>query len=124
MPQGDALRALYLSHHVFLHVSLTEGFPQVLFEAQAAGTPVVATAVGGVTAAVRRHDSALLVPPSDAPVAAAAVTRIATDPVLRRDLIVRGLESVREQTTEAQLDRIVEFFASTLGTGPRGRARL
>ena len=34
---------------------------------------------------VRRHDSALLLPPSDAPAAAAAVTRIEADVVLRRD---------------------------------------
>ena len=42
------LRDLYRDSHVFLHVSWTEGVPQVLFESFAAGLPVVATAVGGV----------------------------------------------------------------------------
>ena len=45
-------------------MSWTEGLPQVLFEAFAAGTPVVATAVGGVPEAV--GDAALLIPPGDA----------------------------------------------------------
>jgi glycosyltransferase involved in cell wall biosynthesis len=112
--QGDALRNLYRAHDVFLHVSLTEGFPQVLFEAQAAGTPVVATAVGGVAAAVERHRSAVLVPPSDPESAAAAVTRVAADAALRRDLVLRGLENAREQTMEAQLDRIVRFLREEL----------
>jgi glycosyltransferase involved in cell wall biosynthesis len=112
--QGDGLRALYRSHDVFLHVSLTEGFPQVLFEAQAAGTPVVATAVGGVRAAVERNRSALVVPPSDAEAAVSAVERVAADEALRRDLVVRGLENAREQTMEAQLDRIVAFLRAEL----------
>ncbi len=115
VPQGDALRALYRGHDVFLHVSWTEGFPQVLFEAQAAGTPTVATAVGGVADAVGATESALLVPPGDARAAADAVTRIADDADLRRALIVRGLENIRQETTEAQLDRIESFFRSALG---------
>ncbi len=112
--QGDDLRALYRSHDVFLHVSLTEGFPQVLFEAQAAGTPVVATAVGGVAAAVERHRSAVLIPPADADSAVAAVARVAHDDALRRDLVAAGLENAREQTMEAQLDRIVDFLRAEL----------
>jgi glycosyltransferase involved in cell wall biosynthesis len=112
--QGEDLRDLYRSHDVFLHVSLTEGFPQVLFEAQAAGTPVVATAVGGVAAAVGRHRSAMLVPPADADSAVAAVARLARDDALRRDLVVAGLENAREQTMEAQLDRIVAFLRAEL----------
>jgi glycosyltransferase involved in cell wall biosynthesis len=63
--QGERLWRHYRRHHVFLHVSLTEGFPQVVFEAHAAGTPLVATAVGGVAAAVRSTGGALLIPPAD-----------------------------------------------------------
>ena len=56
------------SSDVFLHVSWTEGVPQVLFEAFAAGLPVVATDVGGVAQAV--DGAALLVAPGDALAAA------------------------------------------------------
>ena len=44
----SGLRDHYRDSHMFLHVSWTEGVPQVLFESFAAGLPVVATAVGGV----------------------------------------------------------------------------
>ena len=62
---------LYRSSHVLLHVSWTEGLPQILLEGFAAATPVVATDVGGVARAV--GDAALLVPAGDAGAAADAV---------------------------------------------------
>ena len=41
---GLELWSLYRQSHVFLHVSLTEGVPQVLFEAQAAALPMIVSA--------------------------------------------------------------------------------
>ena len=70
VPIHGGLLDLYRSVNAFLHVSWTEGLPQVLLEAFAAGTPVVATAVGGVPEAA--GDAALLIPPGDADAAAAA----------------------------------------------------
>ena len=64
VPFGEALSALYRASHALLHVSWTEGLPQVLLEAFAAGLPVVATDVGGIGEAV--GDAALLVAPGDA----------------------------------------------------------
>jgi len=48
----ETLWELYAQSTLLLHVSLTEGQPQVLYEAAAAGLPMVATAVGGVAAAL------------------------------------------------------------------------
>ncbi|MBA3384772.1 MAG: glycosyltransferase family 4 protein, partial [Actinobacteria bacterium] len=42
-----------------------ENFPHVLVEALAVGTPVIATAAGGVTEIVRDGENGLLVPPED-----------------------------------------------------------
>lgn len=117
VPSGPELAELYAGSHAFLHVSLTEGLPQVLWEAQGAGLPVVATEVGGVPAAVGRGTSALLVPPGDAGTAADAVTEIGADEALRRRLIAAGLENAMSETMEAQLDRLADFFRSNL----RGR---
>jgi glycosyltransferase involved in cell wall biosynthesis len=107
---GPDLWAAYRDSDAFLHVSLTEGLPQVLFEAQAAGLPVVATDVGGVRDALAGGSTGLIVPPEDAPAAAAALERLADDAGLRERLVRAGLESVVEQTMDAQLDRIAELF--------------
>lgn len=107
---GPALWALYRAADVFLHVSLTEGLPQVLFEAQAAGLPVVATAVGGVPEAVSDGETGLLIAPADARAAVGAVRRVSADPALRERLVTTALGEVAHQTTEAQLDRLAAFF--------------
>lgn len=109
LPIDGGLMDLYRASHAFLHVSWTEGVPQVLLEAFASGVPVVATAVGGVPEAV--GDAALLVPPGDADAAAQALERIATDGELRQRLIERGAARVRGRTLEAQSRRVAAFLA-------------
>ena len=109
VPIDAGLLERYRASHVFLHVSLTEGMPQVLTEAFASGLPVVATAVGGVPDAA--GDAALVVPPSDAGAAAAAVVRIAQDGGLRARLIAAGLERARSQTFEAEVARVAAFIS-------------
>jgi glycosyltransferase involved in cell wall biosynthesis len=108
---GPDLWSLYRASTVFLHVSLTEGLPQVLFEAQAAGLPIVATAVGGVPAALHGGRTGLLVQPDDAAACAGALERLAGDGALRERLIDEGLRAVEQDTLEAQLERVATFFA-------------
>jgi glycosyltransferase involved in cell wall biosynthesis len=100
----EALRETYARGHVLLHTSWTEGVPQVLFEAFAAGVPVVATDVGGVAAAT--NGAALLVPPGDAGAAANAVERVAADAALRRRLVAAGLEVARGRVAAGQCERV------------------
>ena len=111
VPNGPGLWAQYRASHAFLHVSLTEGLPQVLFEAQAAGLPIVATDVGGVGAAVG-NGAALLVPPGDADSIVEALLRLTRDKELRRRLIETGLVRAGAETMEAQLDRVAAFLRS------------
>ena len=63
----------------FVLSSRTEGWPLTLLEAMEAGTPVVATRVGGVPDIVG-PDQALLVPSEDPDALAAAIRRLAEDP--------------------------------------------
>jgi glycosyltransferase involved in cell wall biosynthesis len=108
VPLGRGLLDIYRSSHVFLHVSWTEGLPQVLFEAYASGLPVVATDTGGVAAAA--EGSALLVPPGDPAAAADAVARLATERALRERLIRAGLDRARAFTSEAEQAQLVRFL--------------
>lgn len=111
---GDQLIQLYRDSHAFLHVSLTEGFPQVLTEAFAAGLPTVATAVGGVPAAA--GDAALLVEPQNAGAAAAALELVAGDATLRRRLTSASLRRAETTTIEASTAELARFLA---GAGRR-----
>ncbi len=110
VPIDGGLLDLYRNSHAFLHVSWTEGYPQVLVEAFASGLPTVATAVGGVPAAA--GGAALLVAPGDAAVAAAALERIAAEPQLRDELIAAGLERARGGTLEAATERLAAYLAN------------
>jgi glycosyltransferase involved in cell wall biosynthesis len=113
VPNGPQLWRLYRDSHIFLHVSFTEGLPQVLYEAQAAGTPIVATDVGGVSEALGAGASGILIQPDDASVAIAAVQRVANDRRLRESLVTAGLENAARETLEAQLDRLAAFIRAS-----------
>ena len=107
---GPDLWAQYRASSAFLHVGLTEGVPQVLFEAQGMGLPVVATDVGGVREALAGGEAGLLVPPNDADAAAAALERLRTDEALRSRLIAHGLENAASATLESQTGAITSFL--------------
>jgi glycosyltransferase involved in cell wall biosynthesis len=109
VPFGPRLLDLYRKSHVLLHVSWTEGLPQVLVEALASALPVVATDVGGIRAAM--GDAVRLVPPGDAEAAAHELERLASDGALRASLIERGHEYARVHTLEAELDRLAAFLS-------------
>jgi glycosyltransferase involved in cell wall biosynthesis len=111
VPVDDGLAELYRESHLLLHVSLTEGMPQVLYEAFAAGLPAVATEVGGVGIGPER-DALVLVPPEDPDAAADALRRVASDPALRERLVRAGLELARARTLDAECRRVAEFIGS------------
>jgi glycosyltransferase involved in cell wall biosynthesis len=108
VPIDGGLLDLYRRSHVFLHVSRTEGFPQVLTEAFASCLPTVATAVGGVPAAA--DGAALLIPPNNALAAADAIERIVVDAQLRERLIQAGSCRARVDTLEATSGGVVRFL--------------
>jgi glycosyltransferase involved in cell wall biosynthesis len=109
---GPELLAFYRSSHLFVHVSLTEGVPQVLIEALASGTPIVATDVGGVAAALDSGRAGLLVPPENIDALVAAVLRMTDDEELRMKVVRRGLELARVRTLDAEADRVARFMMS------------
>lgn len=105
--QDEGLRDLYRSSHAFLHVSWTEGLPQVLFEAFAARLPVVATAVGGVSSVA---GAAVMVGPGDASAAVEALERVRTEPNLRDALIATGLDLVSTRTLDSEARQVAKFL--------------
>jgi glycosyltransferase involved in cell wall biosynthesis len=110
VPFGPELLALYRRAHALVHVSVTEGVPQVLVEALASGTPVVATDVGGIGTALESGRAGLLVPPSDVEALVSALLRLSDDEELRTRLVTRGVELARDWTLEAEAARVAAFL--------------
>lgn len=116
IPFGPGLLERYRGAHAFVHVSLTEGLPQVLYEAMGSGLPIVATDVGGVSDALEGGQAGLVVPPGDQGALVGAIQQLASDPDLRRRLGTRALELAREVTIESESARVAGFIAGDLGT--------
>ncbi|HJZ60513.1 MAG TPA: polysaccharide deacetylase family protein, partial [Miltoncostaeaceae bacterium] len=124
VPFGAELLAHYRGASAFIHVSHTEGVPQVLFEAMGSGLPVVATDVGGVRRAVEDGEAALLVPPDDRDALVEAVLRLDDDPALRRGLARRGVGRARRATLDVEGARLAHVLGADLvRQAPGARAR-
>jgi glycosyltransferase involved in cell wall biosynthesis len=106
VPFGPELLARYRRSHVFVHVAVTEAFGQVLTEAMASGTPIVATAVGGASSAVGDGRAGVLVPPRDATALADAVAAVVGDADAREERVRHGLELARRHSLEAEAARV------------------
>ncbi len=82
----DDARCLYPAFDIAVQASATEGMPNVVLEAAAAGRPIVATAVGGTSEVLTSEENGLLVPSGDVDALADAIQRLAHDPALRQRL--------------------------------------
>jgi len=107
---ADAL-ALMRRAKVYVHASKSEGFPVVMVEALACGTPVVAYGILGVIDVVEDGCTGLLVPAGDVEALAAACRKLMEDEPLRRSFAARGRRHVEEQLSLAtMLDRIEAVY--------------
>jgi glycosyltransferase involved in cell wall biosynthesis len=110
VPIDGGLWDFYRRAHALLHVSMTEGVPQVILEAFAARLPVVATAVGGVGDLVAGRG--LLAAPCDPDAAAAALTRVVSEPDLRRRLVDAAQQMAAAHTRAAECGRLARFLST------------
>ncbi len=87
--------ALMRRFSVLCLASDSEGTPNVILEALAAGTPVVATRVGGVPDVVQDGVTGLLVPPGDASALSDALSRLLANPALAQQMGAAGQARVQ-----------------------------
>jgi glycosyltransferase involved in cell wall biosynthesis len=138
--QADALgiapRVLFTGHRtdvpalleafdVFCISSTYEGTPLTLFEAMAAGKPIVSTAVDGCREVLEDGRTGLLVPARDPEALARALTRVLGEPALRESLAAAArAESARYDIREC-VERMQELYDEVLAERARsagGRA--
>ncbi len=107
------IRPLLAAADVFSVPSRWEGQGIAALEAMASGVPLVASRVGGLADMLTDGETALLVPPGDREALAAALSRLESDPRLRRqlaesaDLLVHqtySLQPMLEALTDVYLE--------------------
>jgi glycosyltransferase involved in cell wall biosynthesis len=92
-----------------------ENFPHTVIEALAAGTPVLATRVGGVGELVADAENGLLVPAGDASALATAIRRYFDDEELRNRLRARAAGSVRQYDSATIFGELEGVLAASAG---------
>jgi len=114
--------------HQFLDASVlcsrSEGFPNSVIEALAAGCPVVATPVGGIPEVINHGRTGMLVPVDDPQGLAAAIEKLHRDKDLYRRLSESGLACVRAKYHQsAVISRLEGLYQQLAEAGGGAIAR-
>ncbi|WP_329182250.1 glycosyltransferase family 4 protein [Streptomyces sp. NBC_01477] len=104
----DLLPHLYAAADFLVYPSLFEGFGLPPLEAMACGTAVAATSSGAVPEVLQ--ENALYFEPRDTDSIAAAIGRLAREPLLREELAERGRRHAARYTWERTVARTAEVL--------------
>lgn len=111
----EELAALYVAADVVLMPSHSESFGLVALEAQACGTPVVATDIGGLRHVLGTLDGesagGTLIAGHDEQAFADAVRRILSDPRVAREMGERGLRRAKRFSWDATVEKSLDVYA-------------
>jgi glycosyltransferase involved in cell wall biosynthesis len=117
LPHELAIEALRRSLFTIVPSLLPETFGLVALETAAAGKPIVASAIGGLTDVVHDGETGLLVPPGNREALAAAIGKLTGDPQLR----VRMGEAAARRAAEFSPDAVVPQFEAAYGLAVEAR---
>ena len=82
----------------------------------ATGTPVIASAVGGIRDALTSGETGLLIPPNDLRALATAMQTLALDPLLRRNLGVQAkVVADSRYRASSVIPRLEQLYTNILG---------
>lgn len=94
----------------------SEGIPQVIAQALAVGTPVVATAVGGVPEIIRDGENGRLVPPADPHALAETILELLRDPIRAKAMARVGQAEIHAaHTVDVMMARTTAVYRELLG---------
>ena len=112
--ENDELLAYYRAADVLAFPSVKEGWGLTVLEAQAVGTPVVASDLPVMREYLVHENNALLVPPEDPDAIAGALVRAVADPALAATLRRNGMETARRHDWQSSAVRHIQIYRDML----------
>ena len=111
------VRPYYAAAHVLAISSSSEGSPNALLEAMAAGVPVISTSVGGIPEIATNGETALLVRPHDPEEMASAINLVLSNAQLSQALVRGARERIkREHSPQSRARFLVHLYEETMGS--------
>ncbi|NHV46012.1 MAG: glycosyltransferase family 4 protein [Candidatus Verstraetearchaeota archaeon] len=110
----DILYAIYKMASVAVFPSLYEPFGIVALEAMALGTPVIASAVGGLNEIIINGYNGIKVTPGSAYELAEAIVKIIDDPSLSKKLIENAKNFVKNFTWEKAAEETIKLYEEVI----------
>ena len=108
--ERESVARYYQAADLYIHASKAESWGLTITEALACGTPVIATAVGGIPEQIEDGVTGILTPPGDAKAMAAGIERL-FDSELRRKLGLQAAESARRRfSLERQANEYMQWY--------------
>ena len=109
----------YQAADVYVHAARVDTFPNTVIEALACGTPVVATAVGGIPEQIT-SETGVVVPPNDADALACGIRQLLDDAARRRQFGENAARDSRERfDLRRQADEYLAWYAAAAGCAKR-----
>lgn len=109
----EDLIKIYGGATALIHPSLYEGFGLTLLEAMACGTPVITSPNASIPEVV--GESAWMVPSNDSEALLNAVTKLETEPAVRREWSEKGLAHVKQFSWQETAKKTVTVYEKVLG---------
>lgn len=99
---------------IFVLPSLSEGFPNVILEAMAAGLPVVSTNVSGIPEVIMDGQNGFLVNPRSPEEIAEKSVKLLTDDLLYRKISQNNIEKVKNYSLENVIQKIEAVYRACI----------
>lgn len=113
----ETVAAYYQAADLYIHAARADTFPTTVLEALACGTPVIATAVGGIPEQVDDGVTGFLTPPGDPAWMAERITRLLDNEELRQRFSRDAVDSARRRfDLERQIDDYLAWYSDIMNT--------
>jgi glycosyltransferase involved in cell wall biosynthesis len=111
----DEVASYYNAADIYLHASKAETFGLVIVEAQACGTPVIATATGGIPEIILDGQTGLLTEPENPEDMAEKIFKLLNDKELRESISSAAMKNVKEKySLDTMVHNYLEFYEQVI----------